>query len=66
MIYGCFLNKMYSWECKAFEEEKDATNFCIQKNGLSMLVPVADILPKFIHERWIQYKIQKRFPVRIP
>lgn len=62
-FYGCFLGnheKIYRWQCKMFDSERDATEFANQNadkinSPLTMLVSVENYVPGFLHH----YQIQK-------
>lgn len=71
IFYGCYqgnYEKMYKWQCKAFNNPHDATQYTLDNNissGPSLLLDVNKNIPNIFHSFIVQKKIKQMTKVDI-
>lgn len=64
IFYGCYqgnYEKMYKWQCKAFDNPHDATRYTLDNKthcGPSLLLQVSEYMPKAFHKIALENKIK--------
>jgi len=62
-IYGCYqanYQKMYRWQCKRFDTENDASEFCLKNanHQLSFVMSGSKWIPESLHPWYIENAIR--------
>jgi hypothetical protein len=71
VFYGCYqgnYEKMYRWQCKAFDNPNDATRYTLDNKigaSPSLLLEVNNNIPKILHHFLVRKKIENIIGVDI-
>jgi hypothetical protein len=69
-LYGCYFNSnKYRWDCKEANDEKEATDYCLENKKSdevpSVLIEFPPYTPRFLDNYFLFRQVNRLFRVKI-